>query len=448
MSKIVFAVEDDPMFQRLLKHTLELNPEHEVYVFGTGKECLANLHKNPALVTLDYSLPDMTGSEILKKIKSFNPDIPVIVLSGQQEISVAVQLLQEGAFDYITKDSETRQKLLTKMGHVYQTQSLRQEVDTLRHELSSNYQIKKIIYGESEAIERVFDLIEKGAKTNITISVTGETGTGKELVAKAIHHNSPRSNKPFVAVNLAAIPSELLESELFGHEKGAFTGAQARRIGKFEEAKGGTIFLDEIGEMDINLQAKILRVLQEREITRVGGNEVIKVDARIVVATNRDLKGEVQKNNFREDLYYRIKGMPIPLPPLRERGNDVLILARKFCNVFCKENKMSKMDLTQGAKDKLMDYSFPGNVRELKSIMELACVMAIDNEIRPQDIQLEKSSSSSDFFDEEASMKDYERKIIDHYLKRYDSVLKAAEKLNIGKSTIYRILKEDDSSNT
>ena len=446
MSKIVFAVEDDPMFQRLLKHTLDLDPEHEVFVFGTGKECLENLHRNPALVTLDYSLPDMTGADILKKIKSFNPDIPVIVLSGQQDISVAVQLLQQGAFDYITKDSETRQKLLTKISHIYQTQSLRQEVDTLRHELSSNYQIKKVIYGESEAIQRVFDLIEKGAKTNITISVTGETGTGKELVAKAIHHNSPRSKKPFVAVNLAAIPNELLESELFGHEKGAFTGAQSRRIGKFEEAKGGTIFLDEIGEMDINLQAKILRVLQEREITRVGGNEVIKVDARIVVATNRDLKDEVQKNNFREDLYYRIKGMPIPLPPLRERGNDVLVLARKFCDAFCKENKMAKMDLSQGAKDKLMAYPFPGNVRELKSIMELACVMAMGNEIRPQDIQLEKPSSGSDFFEEEASMKDYERKIIDHYLKRYDSVLKVAEKLNIGKSTIYRILKEDDSS--
>ena len=433
------------MFQRLLRHTLEMNPEYEVHVFGSGKECIDNLKLNPILITLDYSLPDMTGAEIFKNIKAYNPDIPVIILSGQQEVSVAVELLQEGAYDYITKDSETRRKLLNKINQIGQNQSLKKEVDELRSQLSSNYEIRKSIFGESQAMQKVFALIEKASNTNINVSVTGETGTGKELVAKALHFNSPRSKKKFVAVNLTAIPNDLLESELFGHEKGAFTGAQARRLGKFEEAQGGTIFLDEIGEMDINLQAKILRVLQEREITRVGSNEVIKVDARVIVATHRDLAEEVKNGTFREDLFYRVKGLPIQLPPLRERGNDVLILARKFIDAFCKENKMNKLDLSEEAKEKLLTYRFPGNIRELKSVVELACVLAIDNQIREQDLQLNESTSGSNFYDDSLTLKDYERKIIDHYLNLNDqNVLEAAKQLNIGKSTIYRILKEDD----
>ncbi len=233
-----------------------------------------------------------------------------------------------GAYDYISKDHETKERLLNSINNARNRTSLIKEIDHLKKEISEKYEFEKSIIGTSPAIKRTFALLEKAVQTNISVSISGETGTGKELVAKAIHYNSKRKNKPFVAVNIAAIPRDLIESELFGHEKGAFTGAITRRIGKFEEAEGGTIFLDEIGEMDPNLQAKLLRVLQEREVTRIGGNQVIKLDVRIVAATHKDLAEEVKNGRFREDLYYRLLGLPIHLPPLRERGTDVLLIAK------------------------------------------------------------------------------------------------------------------------
>ena len=261
------------------------------------------------------------------------------------------------------------------------------------------------------------------------------------MVAKAIHYNSARSKLPFVTVNVAAIPKDLIESELFGHEKGAFTGAVTRRIGKFEEADKGTLFLDEIGELDINLQAKLLRVLQEKEITRVGGNGIVKIDVRIIVATHKNLMEEVKNKNFREDLYYRLIGMPVQLPPLRERGNDICILAKHFIDNFCKENKISKKVLSPEAQQKLLQYSFPGNVRELKSIMELAVVMADDETIQPEHITYNTTSSIANLLSKEITLKEFESQIIQHYLDKYDKdVLLVAKKLDIGKSTIYRMV--------
>lgn len=264
------------------------------------------------------------------------------------------------------------------------------------------------------------------------------------MVAKAIHYNSPRKKKPLVAVNVSAIPNELIESELFGHEKGAFTGANARRIGKFEEANNWTIFLDEIGEMDINMQAKLLRVLQEREVTRVGGNTSVKVDVRVIVATHRNLAEEVKKGNFREDLFYRLLGFPIELPPLRERDNDVLLLAKFFLDDFTKENKLGKITFSAEAKEKLKKYPFPGNVRELKAVMDLAAVMSSDGIIQDEDISFRASNAVSDFLTEEMTLKEYINRIIKSFLKRYDNnVLKVADKLDIGKSTIYRMIQEE-----
>lgn len=289
--------------------------------------------------------------------------------------------------------------------------------------------------------------MEKAVKTNISISITGETGTGKELIAKAIHYSSKRKNKAFVAVNIAAIPRDLIESELFGHEKGAFTGAITRRIGKFEEADGGTIFLDEIGEMDPNLQAKLLRVLQEREVVRIGGNQVVKLDVRIIAATHRDLSLEVKENRFREDLYYRLLGLPIHLPPLRERGNDVIIIAKHFLDHFSKENQLPKFKITQEAQEKLLQYHFPGNVRELKSVIELSAVMAEGQEVRSQDITFTSSKGIDSLLNQEMKMEEYMYRIIRHYLNRYDNdVLEVARRLDIGKSSIYRYLKEMEAA--
>jgi DNA-binding NtrC family response regulator len=443
----IFVVEDDPAYTKFLKYVLGLNPDYEVEFFTTGKECLNNLHKNPAVITLDYSLPDMPGEKVLSQIKAHDPNINVIIISAQEKIGTAVELLKLGAYDYITKDHETKDRVFNSINNARNKSSLIKEIDFLKKEISEKYEFEKSIVGSSAAIKKTFSLLEKACGTNISVSISGETGTGKELVAKAIHYNSKRKNKPFVAVNIAAIPRDLIESELFGHEKGAFTGAITRRIGKFEEAEGGSIFLDEIGEMDPNLQAKLLRVLQEREITRIGGNQVVKLDVRVIAATHKDLTEEVKGGRFREDLYYRLLGLPIQLPPLRERGNDVILIAKYFLDNFTKENQLPKFKISLEAQEKLLQYPFPGNIRELKSIIELAAVMASDQEIKPVDISFNSSTRIESFLHQEMTMEDYMYRIIRHFLNKYDNnVLEVAKRLNIGKSSLYRYLKEMEAA--
>jgi len=439
----IFVVEDDPQYIKFLQYVLGLNPDFEIKIFSTGADCLNNLHQHPSLITLDYSLPDMTGEEVLTLIKKQDPNVPVVIISGQDKIGTAIKLLKLGAYDYIIKDEEAKDRLLHVINNVRKNLSLIHELNYLKQEVSEKYEFNKSIKGNSRAIKKTFELLEKAVKTNITVSITGETGTGKELVAKAIHYNSIRKDKPFVPVNIAAVPKDLIESELFGHEKGAFTGAITRRLGKFEEAQKGTIFLDEIGEMELNLQAKLLRVIQEREVTRIGGNQIIKLDVRILVATHKDLAEEVKTGNFREDLYYRLLGLPVNLPPLRERDNDILLIAKFLLDQFCRDNNLDTMKIVPKAQEKLMKYHYPGNIRELKSIIELAAVMANKNLIQPGDINFNSIAKENMFTREELSLKDYNLKIIRHFLDKYDhNVLKVADKLDIGKSTIYRYLKE------
>jgi DNA-binding NtrC family response regulator len=441
----IFIVDDDPWYGEILEYYLSMNPDYKISRFATAKECLANLSKKPNLITLDYQLPDGTGDEVLKKIKKVDPNIPVIVISAQEEIKTAVELLKAGAAEYFVKDVNTKDLLWNAIIRLREHQSLKQEVEHLREELGHKYDFSNLIKGNSPALQKIFTLIEKAAKTNINVSITGETGTGKEVVAKAIHHNSDRKKKNLVAVNMAAIPKELIESELFGHEKGAFTGAIARKAGKFEEANQGTLFLDEIAELDLSLQSKLLRVIQERELVRVGGNEKVHLDVRIIVATHKDLATEVKNGNFREDLYYRIIGLPIDLPPLRERGNDILLLAKHFLTEFCKQNKMPPITISQAAKNKLMTYNYPGNVRELKAIIDLASVMCSNNEILPEDITFNSVSANTQFMQQEKTLKSYTIDIIQTFLKKYDNnVLKVAEKLDIGKSTIYKLIQEKE----
>ncbi len=417
----LFVVEDDQAYTKFLKYVLGLNPDYEVEFFTTGQQCLNNLHKNPAVITLDYSLPDMPGEKVLSQIRSHDPNINVIIVSAQEKIGTAVELLKLGAYDYITKDHETKDRIINAINNARNKTSLIKQIDFLKKEISEKYDFEKSIIGSSVSIRKIFTLLEKACSTNISVSISGETGTGKELVAKAIHYSSKRKNKPFIAVNIAAIPRDRIESELFGHEKGAFTGALSRRIGKFEEADGGTIFLDEIGDMDPNLQAKLLRVLQEREVTRIGGNQLIKLDVRIVAATHKDLAEEVKVGKFREDLYYRLLGLPIHLPPLRERGNDVILIGKHFLDQFTKENQMPRLKISQEAQEKLLQYPFPGNIRELKSIIELAAVMAGDQEIKPQDISFTSSTRTESFLYQELPMQEYMYRIIRHFLNKYDN---------------------------
>lgn len=439
----VFVVEDDEFYGEILEYHLTLNPDITVTKFTNGKDFLDNLDKNPGAVTLDYSLPDISGEEVLKKIKEYNVDIPVVIISGQEDIKTAISLLKEGAYDYIVKDSDTKDRIWNAIKNIREKVELKAEISELKQQVKKKYDFSANIIGNSPAMKKVFAMIEKAISSNITISITGETGTGKEVVAKSIHYNSNRAKKPFIAVNITAIPRELIESELFGHEKGAFTGAVARRIGKFEEAGDGTIFLDEIGEMDINMQSKLLRVLQERELTRVGGSGLVKINCRIISATHKDLSEEVRKGNFREDLYYRLIGLPIMLPPLRERANDVLVLAKFFVDEYCQENDMKKLKLSTKAQNKIFKYPFPGNIRELKAIAELSCVMTDSSTIEEEHITFNSTGSIDTLLQNEMSLEEYKSRIIKHYLDKYNNdVLNVSKKLGIGKSTIYRMLQE------
>lgn len=441
----IFIVEDDPWYGEILEYHLSLNPDYEIHRFTTAKDCLANLSLRPQLLTLDYSLPDGDGLTVLKKLKQAMPDLPVIMISAQDDVATAVELLKHGASDYFIKDDHTKDLLWNAVVRIREHQGLKQEVEQLREELGQKYDHSKTIKGNSPAITKIFALIDKAARTNINVSVTGETGTGKELVAKAIHFASDRKKKPFIAVNMAAIPRELIESELFGHEKGAFTGALARKAGKFEEANKGTLFLDEIAELDLSLQSKLLRVLQEREVIRVGGNEQVALDVRIIIATHKNLAVEVKRGAFREDLYYRIIGLPVELPPLRERGNDVVLLAKFFLDEFCNGNKMPAISISAPAKEKLMRYAYPGNVRELKAIMDLAAVMCDGTEVLEDDIRFTSVSGQELLLTEEKTLREYTADIIKSYLRKYDNnVVRVADKLDIGKSTIYKMIQNKE----
>jgi two-component system response regulator AtoC len=422
----IFVVEDDQLYAQVLRHKLSLDPDFEVSVFNDGQSLLSRMHERPSVITLDHELPDIKGLELLKRIKSRYPTVEVIILSAQEDVATAIEMIQGGAYDYIIKDSGSLDKLWYKVHQANDRSILKEEVELLTNEVNTKYTFRNYIAGSSAPMQRVFD-----------------TGTGKELAAKAVHFNSDRKRKPFVAINVAAIPKELIESELFGYEKGAFTGAEQSKPGKFEEANQGTLFLDEIGEMDLNMQSKLLRVLQERELTRLGSNKNIPIDVRLIVATHKDLLKEVKAGKFRQDLYYRLLGITIDLPPLKERGNDILLLAKIFIKEFCDQNKISVKELSNKANEKLLSYHYPGNVRELRAIAEVAVVMSDGAIIQEEDIQFHQRNDIDELIQQEMTLDQYIQTILNWYLKKYNNnILLVADKLKMGKSTIYRMLKE------
>jgi two-component system, NtrC family, response regulator AtoC len=440
-TSLIFIVEDDAWYADLLEYNLKLNSEYEVEKFLNAEDCFQNLHKNPMAITLDYSLPGISGGEALAQINKSNPSIPVIMISGQEDITTAIELLKEGAYDYIVKNDDAPRRLWRTLTNIRENVKLRLENETLKEAVAEKYSFSNLIIGQSPALMSVFALMQKALNNNISVSICGETGTGKDLVAKALHYNSDRRENPFVAINVSAIPSNLMESELFGHEKGAFTGAIAQRIGKFEEAHKGTLFLDEISEMDINMQSKLLRVLQEKEIIRVGSNDVVKVDVRIITASNKDLAAMVKAGTFRMDLYYRLMGLPINLPPLRERGSDILLLVNFFVKRFCKENNLPLKTLSVEAQKKILSYRFPGNIRELRSIIELSVILSEDKIISPDDIQILGNQEGDNILEKEMTMEEYNVKILSHFLKVYKkNAILVAGKLDLSRATVYRMI--------
>lgn len=440
-NSLIFVVEDDAWYADLLEYNIKLNPEYDVEKFSNAESCLANLYKRPLAITLDYSLPGLTGQEALAKINKMNPDIPVIMISGQEDITTAINLLKEGAYDYIVKNDDAPKRLWRSLTHIHENHSLKVENENLKEAITERYSFSNLIVGQCAPLKAVFALMQKSLNNNISVSIFGETGTGKDLVAKAIHYNSTRAKNPFVAINVSAIPADLIESELFGHEKGAFTGAVAQRIGKFEEANKGTIFLDEISEMDLGMQSKLLRVLQEREIIKVGSNKQVKIDVRIITASNKDLAAMVKAGTFRMDLYYRLMGLPISLPPLRERGSDLLLLANHFVKMFCTDNKMPQKTLSSEAQKKLLAYRFPGNIRELKSIMELSVILSDGKTILEEDVQLQALQDGDNMLEQEMTLEEYNVKILKHFLRIYNkNAITVAQKLDISKATVYRMI--------
>ncbi len=440
----ILLVDDDKTFCRMSKYHISLNPNNTLEVCHTVNSFKQKMSTDIDLALIDYYLPDGRGEDLLEYCKQQYPDTEVVIVSGQEEISLAIDMMRKGAYDYVTKDEHVLKRIWGIVGRLSDKLSLKDEVSSLKKKLSKVSIVHSKMSGSSTAMQRIYQLLGKAAGSQINVIITGETGTGKELAAQTIHMNSGRARNNFVAINVAAIPSDLLESELFGHKKGAFTGATTDRVGKFEEANGGTVFLDEIGEMELPLQAKILRVLQEMEITRIGDNEPRKIDARIITATHRDLKELVAAGKFREDLYYRLLGLNIELPPLRDRETDIIELAEFFIKEFCAQNGIAAKKLSAAAKRKLLSHPFRGNIRELKSVIELACVLAEEDKIEAIDIQLqniEQPDFEDNLFRDNKTMKEYELMILKHHLEKTgQNVRETAKILDIGVSSIYRTI--------
>jgi len=444
----ILIVDDDKNICKMIEASLRKEKRYEIETALSGEACLRLIKENPPdLVLLDIQMPGIDGIETLHRIREENPYIPVIMMTAHGTIERAVSSMKAGAYDFLTKPF-ARDRLLVTVNNALMNSSLRREVDELRSELKSKYAFANII-GQSGVMQDVFRAVEKVFNSNVTVLIQGESGTGKELIARAIHyHSTMRAGKPFVAVNCSALPESLLESELFGHEKGSFTGAVGRRIGKFEQANGGTIFLDEIGLMTPATQSKLLRVLQEREFERVGGNELVKVDVRIISATNKDLEDEMKKGEFREDLYYRISVFPIKLPPLRERREDIPLLAGHFLQKYAKQEGKSIEGITPDALDLMMAYHWPGNVRELENAMERAMVLASGPEIGAKDLPAAvRSLGEKRIYESDNTLASWIEKLEEEALRQAlleceGNISQTAKKLGIGRATIYRKAKK------
>ncbi len=388
----ILVVEDKESMAEMLKETLE-SEGYKVISARDGMEGVRHLKEDRIdLVLTDLKLPKKDGIDILKSSKEENQLIPVIVMTAYGSVEIAVAAMKEGAFDFITKPFDT-DHLLMLIKRALETQRLLTENILLKEEFASKIGFPRII-GRSKKIADVAQIVQKVAPTKTTVLLLGESGTGKELFARAIHNLSDRQHYPFVPINCAAIPRDLLESELFGHEKGSFTGADAKKLGKFELADKGTIFLDEVGDMDLTIQSKLLRAIEEGEIERVGAPRAIKVDVRIVAASNKDLEKAVEDKKFRDDLYYRLNVFPIRIPPLRERREDIPLLLEYIVNKYCLEIKTSVKSISKEALDILMNYHWKGNVRELENAIERAVVLCDGDVITPEHFVLSKQSIS------------------------------------------------------
>ena len=463
---LIFVVDDEPESGGLLGYFLE-KAGYEVQGFSNGPDCLKALDRNPSIVCLDVQMPEMDGLEVLKRIKAQNPKMGVIMVTSNNVVDTAVQALKLGAADYIIKPAD-REKLLATVEETLNQSQVVGQIRSMEKGMESDFAYKNIV-GESQAIKNVFTQIEQVKDSNVNVYINGESGSGKELVARAIHFSGPEENRPFIDINCSALAESLLETEMFGHEKGAFTGAIGTHRGKLELADGGTLFFDEIADMSLKLQVKLLRFLEEKSFERVGGTKKIKVDVRVVSATNKDLQKEVEKGNFREDLYYRLVVFTIHVPPLRERSNDIPILCGYLLNKFRDELNKEISHISPAAMDILNRYRWPGNIRQLQNVILQSMLMSqtgtIEVEHLPQEIQKaqeevgapikEESDSSGERLEEGPigssgiSLDEGEKQTLLSALKMTNwNISEASNLLSISRTTFYRKLKKHGLSQT
>jgi len=437
----ILVVDDEKSIRDSIKMILEYE-KYGVVFAENGDRALTVARERPIdAILLDIKMPGMDGIEVLKEMRNKHPEIPVVMISGHGTIDTAVEATKLGAFDYLSKPLD-REKLLITVRNALQQKRLVVEVNKITG--------KERILGEGPAIKEILALIQRVGPTDARVLITGESGTGKELVAKALHRASKRASMPLVEVNCAAIPHELIESELFGHEKGSFTGATAQRIGKFEQADGGTIFLDEVGDMSVQAQAKVLRALEEGKIERVGGEKLMPVDVRVISATNKNLQEEIRKTNFRDDLYHRLNVIPVHVPPLRERCEDIPVLIRAFVEDTCTRNGFALKTVSDRAAQALMNMEWTGNVRELRNIVERLVIMTAGNVIDVPDLEtaaLSRKSETEDIVRSSRTFQEFkdraEAAFIKHQLELHNwNVSKTAETLEMERSHLYTKIKK------
>jgi DNA-binding NtrC family response regulator len=450
--QMIWVVDDDPAIRELLSFMVT-GAGYEVDAFASGAEVLASSGEPPDAILLDLMMPEVDGVEVLKEINRRHPKLPIIMVTADHDVQRAVEVTKLGAYDYLTKPID-QERLLTTIGNALSHGSLEKEVARLKEELSDRYHLRSIV-GSSAAMRKVYDQIEKVLESEITVFIAGESGTGKELVAKAIHYASLRSDGPFIDVNCAAIPEGLQESELFGHEKGAFTGAVATHPGKFEQATGGTIFLDEVGEMSASAQARLLRVLQERVLQRVGGTETIELDVRVISASNRDLAKMVEEGSFRQDLFYRLVVFPITLPPLRDRREDIPLLVEHFLEKYARDAGKRVTTVEGRAMEAMAGHGWPGNVRELENVIHRTLLVSSGLELTYDDLppgiggdgamstSVSQPAPSSGGEGGTLNLEELERDTIVRALEQNKGNLSdVARQLGIGRSTLYRKLEQ------
>ena len=452
MSKRILIVDDEKTIRWSLGEALR-NIDYEVAEAENGKNALKVFQDDPFdLVILDLKLPDIDGIQVLKKLKETDSEVPVIMMTAYGEIETAVEAIKNGAYDFILKPFQL-EKMKVSIANALESSSLKQQLDGIRKKERETYNFKNFL-GRSKVMQEVFKKLKKiGESKASTILIQGESGTGKELVARAIHESSNGSNRPFLEINCAALPETLLESELFGHEKGAFTDAKYRKKGLFELAEGGTIFLDEIGEMGITLQSRLLRVIENKTFRRVGGVKDLRVNTRIISATNRDLKQAIKEGKFRNDLYYRLQVIPVYLPPLRERKEDIPLLANHFIAMFNKEFKKNVRSISPEVEKLLQRYSWPGNVRELKNIIERAMLLEAEEELLPEHLPPEIIGNEEEILPHEGpatidelypiTLKEMERLVIEKTLNETgQNKSQAAKILGISRQTLREKVKQ------